>query len=96
MQKIHEWKNNGKLVTYIRHNNAPENKVLVKIANDSQWKLGVTMEYTEKGTPQRNQLAQSGFADIADNARAMKVKANLMEEIKYMLCKKFQLCNVLK
>ena len=42
-------KNNGKPVTYIRHDNAPENKVLMKTANDSQWKLGVTADYTGKG-----------------------------------------------
>ena len=86
MQKS-KWKNNGKLVTYIRHNNALENKVLIKIANDSQWKLDITTEYTGKGMPQRNQLAKQGFADIAGKARAMMVQANLPEKNKYKLCK---------
>ena len=48
-KKFSEWKNNGKLVTYIRHN-ALENKVLIKIANDLQLKIGITAEYTGKGT----------------------------------------------
>ena len=85
--KFSKWKNNGKLMTYVRHNNAWENKVLRKIANDSQWKLGIAVKCTGKGTPQRNQLAKLGFAYIASKARAMIVEANLLEEIKYKLCK---------
>ena len=49
---------------HIRYDNAPENKVLIKIADDLQWKLGVTMEYTSKVMPQKNQLTELGFADI--------------------------------
>ena len=40
-KKINEWKNSGKPVSYIRHDYALENKVMMKIANDLQWKLGV-------------------------------------------------------
>ena len=86
-KKFSNWKNNGKLVTYIRHDSAPENKVLMKIANDLQWKLGITAECTGKGTPQMNQNANLRFTDIAGKARAMMVQANLPEEIKYKLCK---------
>ena len=86
-KKFSEWKNNGKPVTYIRHDNALENKVLIKIANDLQWKLHIMMEYTGKSMPQRNQLAKLGFAGIAGKARAMMVQANLPEQIKYKLCK---------
>ena len=49
--------------------------------------LGMIMEYTGKGMPQRNELAELGFADVAEKARAMMVQANLPEEIKYKLCK---------
>ena len=35
-KKFSKWKNNGKLVSYIRHDNAPENKIFIKIANDLQ------------------------------------------------------------
>ena len=91
-KKFSKWKNKEKLVKYIKHNNAPENKVLIKIANDSQWKLGVTVKYTRKGMPQRNQLAKLGFADIDGKARAMMVQANLPEEIKYKLCKEYFNC----
>ena len=30
-KKISKWKNNGKLVLYIRHDNAPENNILMKL-----------------------------------------------------------------
>ena len=86
-KKFSEWKNNGKQVMYIRYDNAPENKVLIKITNNSQWKIDITTEYTGKGMPQRNQLAKLGFSDITGNARAMMVQANLLEAIKYKLCK---------
>ena len=59
----------------------------MKITNDSQWKLGIIAEYTGKGMPQRNQLANLVFTDIPGKARAMMVQANLQEEIKYKLCK---------
>ena len=63
-KKFSKWNNSGKQVTYIRYDNAPENKVLIKIADDLQRKLGVTMEYTSKVMPQKNQLTELGFADI--------------------------------
>ena len=47
------------------------------------------MEYTSKGMPQRNQLTKLGFADIAGKGRAMMVQTNLLEDIKYKLCKEF-------
>ena len=72
---------------YIRHDNAPEKEVLIKIANDLQWKLGITAEYTGKWIPWRNQLAKLKFTDISGKARAMIVQANLPEEINYKLCK---------
>ena len=76
----------------IRHNNAPKDKGLIKIANDLQWKLGITAEYTGKGMSQWNQLAELGLADITGKARAMMVKGNLLEEIKYKLCKECSNC----
>ena len=48
---------------YVRHDNALENKALIKVANDLQWKLGVTK--IGKGTPQRNQLVELGCVKIS-------------------------------
>ena len=45
------------------------------------------VEYTDKGKPQRNQLAELGFVDVTGIASAMMVQANLPEEIKYKLFK---------
>ena len=78
-----EWESYEKLVAYIRHDKVPENKVLLKLANDSQLKLGIIMENTGKGMPQRSYLTK----DTADKARAMIIQANMPEEIKYKLCK---------
>ena len=60
---------------------------MIKIANELQWKIGVTIEYNGKGTLQRNELAELGFADITGRASAMMVQANMPEEINYKLCK---------
>ena len=80
------------MVSYIWYDNALDNKVLIKIANDFQWRLGVIAEYAGKGMSQRNQLAELGFTDIAGKARAMMVQANLPEEIKCKLCKECFKC----
>ena len=79
-------------MTYIGHINAQENKVLIKITNDSQWKLGITTEYTGKNTTQRNHITKLGSADIAGKARAMMVQANLPEEIIYKLSREYFNC----
>ena len=54
-KKFSKWKNNGKPVMYNKHDNAPVHYVLIKVANDSQWMLGITAEYTRKDAPQQNQ-----------------------------------------
>ena len=59
---------------------------MIKITNDSQWRLGVIAEYTCKCMPQRNQVAELGFADVEGKARDMIVKTCLPEEIWYKLC----------
>ena len=82
-KKFSNWKSNGKPAIYTRHNNALEDIDLIKIANDSQWKLCITVEYTGKAMPQRNRFLKLGFADVA----GMMVQANLPEGIKYKLCK---------
>ena len=51
------------------------------------------MEYIGKGTLQRNQLSELGFANIAGKVRAMMIQANLPEEIKYKLSKECLNCD---
>ena len=40
-----------------------------------------------KVTPQRNHLAELGFADLANKGRAMLISANLPQEVRFRLCK---------
>ena len=47
-KKFSEWKNNGKMVVYIRHNHVRDNKVSRKIANDLHWKLASQQDTPEK------------------------------------------------
>ena len=57
-KKFSKWKNDEKTISYIRHNNSLENKVLIKIAKDSQWKLGIIMVYTGKSYDGTGKLAR--------------------------------------
>ena len=79
---------------HIRHDNAPEKKILMKITDDSQWKQHITAEKTRKGMPQQNQFTKLGFADIVGKTRAMMVHTNLLEEFEYKLCKQCYLSNL--
>ena len=74
-KKFSKWKNNGNPIIYIRHDNAPKNNVLIKIANDLQWKLGILVQYAGKDMPKRNELVELEFTDVACKARAMMVQA---------------------
>ena len=56
---------------YVQLDNAGENIKFTKVANRPEWMLGLTMEFTGPGTPQRNYLAEVGFVVIWGRARAM-------------------------
>ena len=60
---------------------------MIKIANDFQWKLGITAGYTGKSTLHKNKFGELGFVDIAGKARAMMVQSTLSKEIKSKLHK---------
>ena len=64
-----------------------ENKFLIKIAYDSQWRLGIITEYTGKCMSQRIQLAKLAFVDIAGKARVMMVQANFPKKINFKFYK---------
>jgi len=84
---FNKWTQGGKEIKFLRQDNAGENKKLIERANSADWKLNLTPEYTGRGTPQRNHLAELGFSTIAKKGRAMMVAANLPVDIKYRLCK---------
>ena len=65
--------------------NAGENKLLQKRCESSDWKMGITFEYTARDTPQQNSLAELAFAIIANRGRAMMHEANLPKEKRFKL-----------
>ena len=70
---------------YVQLDNAGENVEFAKVANRPEWMLGLTMEFTRPGMPQRNYLAEVGFAVIWGQARAMMEDAEIPDEAKRLL-----------
>ena len=84
-ETFQKWKEQGHMVSYVRCDNGTENKALENWMNGVSWKLNVTMEYTGRDTPQRNHLAELGFAVLANRGRAVLAKANIPKDIRYLL-----------
>lgn len=82
-EMFHLWKELGRAVKIVRCDNAGENLLLEQTANGRNWKLGIMFEYTGRDTPQRNALAEVGFATIMARVRAMLSAANLQIEVRY-------------
>ena len=57
-----------------------ENRNLVKRLNCDEWKLYPKIEYTERDTPQHNNLVEVGFATVYGRGRAMMIEANIPEK----------------
>lgn len=86
-RKMHGWQSSGKLLSYIRQDNAGENKVLVQKENGKEWKLVIMPEYTGRATPQRNHLVELGFADKENKGRALLIASNLPQDVRFRLSK---------
>jgi hypothetical protein len=82
-----KWKQDGHGAKYVRMDNAGENKLLNKRADSKDWKLNIKFEYTGRSTPQRNHLAELGFASLANKGRALMIAANVPMAIRYVLFK---------
>ena len=80
---LSKWKKAGINVKYVRCDNAGENKSLQARSDTSDWKLGLTFEFTARDTPQQNSLAEVGFATLANRGRAMMHRANVPEAARY-------------
>jgi hypothetical protein len=65
-EKLYQWQQTNKAVKFIRMDNGGENKGLESRANSADWKLNIKFEYTGRETPQRNHLAELGFAILAN------------------------------
>jgi hypothetical protein len=86
-EQLYKWKESGKAVKFIRCDNAGENKLLQSRAQSKDWKLGIEFEFTGRDTPQRNHLAELGFALLANRGRALMHRANVPINIRYKVWK---------
>ena len=77
----------GKPCKYLRQDDSGENKALGKEVNSKGWQLGITIEYTGAGTPQRNHLVELGFASVSNKGRALLTDTNVPKEMKYKLAR---------
>ena len=84
-EKLNLWKDAKIPVTYLRMDNAGENKALHTRMNSVDWKLNIKPEYTARDTPQQNSLAESAFRTLWNNGRALMYCANLPEKQRYLL-----------
>ena len=57
----------------------------MKRADSKDWKLGINFEFTARGTPQQNSLAEVSFKTIMNKGRALMNAANLPEKMRYKL-----------
>jgi hypothetical protein len=82
-EQFQKWNQAGKIVKFVRCDNAGENKTLEKRANSVEWKLNIQFEYTPRDTPQHNHLAELAFASIANKGRALMSAANIPMTVRY-------------
>ena len=83
--QLNKWREAGKPVSFVRLDNAGENKKLKTRTESSDWKLGINFEFTARDTPQQNHLAELGFAIIANRGRALLYRANVPYAERYKL-----------
>ena len=78
---LKELKSIGKPVSYIRLDNAGENKTL---SNEAK-QLGINVEFVAPNTPQQNGVAERAIATVVSRSRAMMSSAGLSMELKEKL-----------
>jgi hypothetical protein len=74
-------------VEVVRCDDAGESKVLKAKCDSSDWMLNIEFEFTEGETFQRNHFVELVLASIANKGRALMYRANLSEEVRYLLWK---------
>ena len=60
---------------------AEENKTFKNLVNELVWKCNLIFKYMRADIPQRNHLAEVGFATIWGRVRAMIHNVNTPEEV---------------
>jgi len=69
----------------VRMDNAGENKLFRQRAKSKDWQLGLQVEYTPRGTPQHNHLAELAFTIIGNKGRALLVCAIIQKKYLFHL-----------
>jgi hypothetical protein len=77
--KLQMWQSLGLGVDIVRMDNAKENKKLKARMESADWKLPIEVEFTARATPQQNSPVETGFATVANRARAMVAAAKVPE-----------------
>jgi hypothetical protein len=92
-EQLHRWKQAGnKPVTYMRMDNAGENKKLEVAMNSKDWKLNIEPKYMAQNMPQQNHLAELSLASAANKSRAMMIAAHVPEDQVYHVVKEAIRC----
>ena len=82
-EQFSKWIKDGFPLRYVRLDDGGENIKLQSRCQSESWKLNLVFEFTGRDTPQRNHLAELGFAIIANRGRALMAHANVPKEIRY-------------
>ena len=70
-------------IVHLRQDNAGENLKLAKRMGSAEWKMKTKVEFTARGTPQQNHMAELGFAAIAARTRAAMNRENFPLDVRY-------------
>ena len=84
-EKLQQLTNMGLKPTYIRLDNAGENKLLEQRCRSKDWKHDIKFEYTARNTPQQNSLVEVSFGTTGARARAMMIAANVPDTEKHLM-----------
>jgi hypothetical protein len=72
-------------IQILRVDNAGENKLLQQRCESKDWQFAINYEYTGRDTPHHNHMAELRFATLGNKGRALKVRANIPMNKRYLL-----------
>ena len=73
-----KWKDQGTPTSFVRCDNAGENKSFEKVANGSKWKMNINFEFTARATPQQNSPVETEFSHVLSKARTLLIDTNVL------------------
>ena len=69
-------------ITHLRQDNVGKNLKLAKSMESPDWNMITKVEYTARGTPHENYMAELGFTVIVARTRVAMNKANFPLEVR--------------